>query len=203
MMRIGILALQGDVSEHLIAMRNAMRGMKIDGEVLEAKRRDELRDLDFLVIPGGESTAIGRLITEYGIDSELKKLVRKGIPVMGTCAGLVLLSKGGDEEVRRSGQPLLGLMDIRVKRNAFGRQRESFEIDVGITALGREPYHAVFIRDPAIEEAGDGVDVLARVENRIVMARQHRILAVAFHPELTMDSRVHEYFLGMKNEDSG
>ena len=201
-MRVGILALQGDVSEHLVAMRNAMGKMKIGGEVIEVKRKDELKDLDSLVIPGGESTAIGKLIAKYGIDSEIKNLAKKGIPIMGTCAGLVLVAKEGDEEVAKTGQPLLGLMDIKVKRNAFGRQRESFEADLEMDVLGKEPYHTVFIRAPAIDKTGKGVDVLARFEDKVVMARQRNLLAVAFHPELTSDSRLHEYFLGMGNEDS-
>jgi len=202
-MRVGILALQGDVSEHLVTMRNAMEKMKISGEVIEVKRKDGLKDLNSLVIPGGESTAIGKLIVKYGIDREIKNLAGKGIPVMGTCAGLVLLANEGDEQVHKTGQPLLGLMDIRVKRNAFGRQRESFEVDLNIDAFGKAPYPAVFIRAPAIDAVCNGVDVLARFEGKIVMARQKNILAVAFHPELTKDSRLHEYFLGMRNEDSG
>ena len=201
-MRVGVLALQGDVSEHLVAMRNAMGKMKIGGEVIEVKRKDGLKDLDSLVIPGGESTAIGKLIAKYGIDSEIKNLAKKGIPIMGTCAGLVLVAKEGDEEVAKTGQPLLGLMDIKVKRNAFGRQRESFEADLEMDVLGKEPYHTVFIRAPAIDKTGKGVDVLARFEDKVVMARQRNLLAVAFHPELTSDSRLHEYFLGMGNEDS-
>ncbi len=202
-MKVGVLALQGDVSEHLVAMRNAMRKMKFNGEVIEVKRKDELRDLNSLVIPGGESTAIGKLIKKYRIDSEIKSLAKRRIPIMGTCAGLVLVANEGDEEVAKTGQSLLGLMDIKVRRNAFGRQRESFEADLDIPALGEEPCHAVFIRAPAIDKAGEGVDVLARFEDRIVMARQKNLLAVAFHPELTSDSRLHEYFLGMGNEDSG
>ena len=202
-MRVGILALQGDVSEHLVAMRNSMRGIGINGEVIEVKRKGEIKELNSLVIPGGESTAIGKLIAKYGIDSEIKNLAKKGIPIMGTCAGLVLLANEGDEEVRKTGQPLLGLMDIKVRRNAFGRQRESFEAELEIDALGKGSYHAVFIRAPAIDKAGKGVDVLARFENRTVMARQRNLLAVAFHPELTSDLRLHEYFLRMGNEDSG
>jgi len=197
-MRVGILALQGDVSEHVVAMRNAMRKLKISGEVIEVKRRDEVKDLNSLVIPGGESTTIRKLITKYRIDSEIKNLAKKGIPIMGTCAGLVLLAKEGDEEVEKTGQPLLGLMDIKVKRNAFGRQRESFETELEIPALGKDSYHGVFIRAPAIEKAGKGVEVLAGFENRIVMARQKNLLAVAFHPELSKDLRLHEYFLGMR-----
>jgi len=202
-MRVGVLALQGDVSEHLVAMRNTMGQMNISGEVIEVKRKDGLKGLDSLVIPGGESTAIGKLIAKYGIDSEIKNLADKGIPIMGTCAGLVLVAKEGDEEVVKTGQSLLGLMDIKVKRNAFGRQRESFEAELEMDVLGKEPYPAVFIRAPAIDAVRNGVDVLARFESKIVMARQNNILAVAFHPELTKDSRLHEYFLGMRNEDSG
>jgi len=191
-MRVGILALQGDVSEHRVAMENAIENLGISGEVIEVKKKDEIENLNALIIPGGESTTIGKL-TRNGIDSDIRKLTGEGIPIMGTCAGLVLLAREGDEEVKNP----LKLMDITVKRNAFGRQRDSFETELKIPALGRESYHAVFIRAPIIEKVGKEVEILARFEGRIVMAKQGNLLAVAFHPELSKDPRVHEYFLGM------
>jgi len=188
MIEIGILSLQGDVSEHVFAIKSAMKKMALSGEVVEVKTRDQLKALNGLIIPGGESTTQSKLISKYGLDTEIKKLADE-IPIMGTCAGLILLGKGN----RNS----LGLMDIKVKRNAFGRQRESFETDLRIPKLGKEPYHAIFIRAPVIEEVGKGVEVLAEYDGKAVMAQQDRLVAVAFHPELTPDLRIHRYFLGL------
>jgi len=195
MIRIGILSLQGDVSEHVSMMTDAMRNMEIRGNIIEVKDRKWIKNLDALVIPGGESTTIGKLISMYGLDGEIKNLAEKGIPILGTCAGLILLANEGDKDIERTKQPLLRLMDMKVKRNAFGRQRESFETDLEIPILGNERYHAVFIRAPAIEKIGKGVRVLAKYDNRIVAAQQDNLLALAFHPELGNDTRLHEYFL--------
>ena len=195
MIRIGILSLQGDVSEHVSMMTDAMRNMEIRGNIIEVKDRKWIKNLDALVIPGGESTTISKLISMYGLDGEIKNLAEKGIPILGTCAGLILLANEGDKDIERTKQPLLRLMDMKVKRNAFGRQRESFETDLEIPILGNERYHAVFIRAPAIEKIGKGVRVLAKYDNRIVAAQQDNLLALAFHPELGNDTRLHEYFL--------
>lgn len=189
MIEIGILSLQGDVSEHVFAVKSAMEKMALSGEVVEVKARDQFKTLNGLIIPGGESTTQGKLISEYGMDWEIKKLADREVPIMGTCAGLILLGKD-NEEVNS-----LGLMDVKVRRNAFGRQRESFEADLMIPKLGEELYHAVFIRAPAIEWVGENVEVLAEYDGGIVMAQQDRWVAVAFHPELTSDTRIHEYFL--------
>ncbi len=185
-MKIGILSLQGDVSEHVSAMEQAMQDLRLAGDVVEVKNRENVRDVDALVIPGGESTTIGRLLGEYGIDGEIKKLSGR-IPIMGTCAGLILLGKGNSNS--------LGLMDVKVRRNAFGCQRESFEAGLKIPRLGGGEYNAVFIRAPVIEDVGDDVEVLAEYKGRIVMAQEGRLIAVAFHPELTPDMRIHKYFL--------
>ena len=176
-------------------MTDAMRNMEIRGNIIEVKDRKWIKNLDALVIPGGESTTIGKLISMYGLDGEIKNLAEKGIPILGTCAGLILLANEGDKDIERTKQPLLRLMDMKVKRNAFGRQRESFETDLEIPILGNEKYHAVFIRAPAIEKIGKGVRVLAKYDNRIVAAQQGNLLALAFHPELGNDTRLHEYFL--------
>lgn len=168
-----------------------------NGEVIRIKHRGIVSSCDAIVIPGGESTTIGRLMEREGITEELRDAAEEGKPLLGTCAGMILLAREGDEEVKKTGQPLLGLMDVRVKRNAFGRQRESFEAPLKMSIFD-EPFPGVFIRAPCITHAADTVDVLATLDddiNRIVAARQGNIMALAFHPELTGDRRIHHYFL--------
>ncbi|OPX73913.1 MAG: Glutamine amidotransferase subunit PdxT [Methanosaeta sp. PtaB.Bin018] len=190
MTRIGVLALQGDVSEHVLAMQRALSGK---GEVLEIRRPGEILGCDGLVLPGGESTSISRQLEISGMAQELKAAARSGVPILATCAGLVLVSREieGDAKVRP-----LGLMDIKVDRNAFGPQRESFEADLQVEGFER-PYRAVFIRAPAIVDVGNKVQVLARIGEVIVGARQDNLLALAFHPELTEDMRFHQIFQKM------
>jgi pyridoxal 5'-phosphate synthase pdxT subunit len=188
--RIGVLALQGDVSEHIAALERAMLGQ---GEVVEIRKRGQMEQCQGLVLPGGESTAIFRQLERSGLTEELKAAAISGKPILATCAGLVLVSKEieGDGRVKP-----LGLMDIKISRNAFGPQRESFEADLEIEGLER-PYRAVFIRAPAIADVGSGVQVLAKVGDKVVAARQKNLLALAFHPELTDDKRIHQIFLKM------
>jgi 5'-phosphate synthase pdxT subunit len=200
MIRIGILCLQGDIEEHVSMMEAALAHLGIAGDVSWVKTREEVAGVDALVIPGGESTTIGKLLLAYGIDEEIKKLSKKGIPIMGTCAGLVLLSEAGCDEVAKTGQPLLGLIDVSVDRNAFGRQKESFEADIDISVLGKEKYHAVFIRAPSITRTGKDVKVLATYNGKIVAAEKGNILLLAFHPELSGDLRMHAYFLSYLNK---
>lgn len=190
MTRIGVLALQGDVSEHVLAMQRALSGK---GEVLEIRRPGEIPGCDGLVLPGGESTTISRLLEISGMAQELKAAARSGVPILATCAGLVLVSRKieGDAKVRP-----LGLMDIKIDRNAFGPQRESFEADLQVEGFDR-PYRAVFIRAPAIVDVGEKVQVLARIGEVVVGARQDNLLALAFHPELTEDMRFHQIFQKM------
>lgn len=195
-MRIGVIAIQGNVEEHFDAVQKASGQANRRAEVVKIKHKGIVPTCDALIIPGGESTTLGRLMEREGICSEIKKVAQAGVPVMGTCAGLVLLAKHGDEQVERTGQPLLELMDIRVNRNAFGRQRESFECLVDFKGL-TSPFNAVFIRAPCITEAGDGVEILSTYNGLIVAARQKNLLALAFHPELTDDMRIHNYFLKM------
>jgi 5'-phosphate synthase pdxT subunit len=195
MVKIGILCLQGDIEEHVSMMEAALAHVGLKGEVSWVKTKEAVASVDALVIPGGESTTMGKLLRQYGIDEEIKKLSKKGIPIMGTCAGLVLLSEAGCDEVAKTGQPLLGLIDVSVERNSFGRQKESFEADIDIPVLGSEKYHAVFIRAPSITRAGKDVKVLARYDGKIVAAEKGNILLLAFHPELSGDLRMHAYFL--------
>jgi 5'-phosphate synthase pdxT subunit len=186
-MKIGVLALQGAFREHIEALH------KLGVEAVEVRLPEQLEGLDGLIIPGGESTAIGKLAVKYGLQEAIQRYAQQGNPVYGTCAGMILLSK----DVGRD-QPLLGVMDVKVERNAFGRQLDSFETDLDIPALGDEPFPAVFIRAPKIESVSDGVEVLARLpDGAPVAAREGNMIVTAFHPELTDDLRFHRYFLAM------
>jgi len=186
-MRVGVLGVQGAVSEHIEAVeRLGARGVWV-------RKPEELEGVGSLIIPGGESTTISRLLAESGLFEPVRKLGEDGLPILGTCAGLILLAKKGDGQVARTGQQLLGLMDMSIKRNAFGRQRESFEEEVEVAGVGRMT--GVFIRAPAIERTFGRCIPLARVGGRIVAARQGSLLATAFHPELAGDDRLHEFFL--------
>jgi 5'-phosphate synthase pdxT subunit len=186
MATIGVLALQGDFREH----RETLRRMGLDPQ--EVRLPDHLDGLDGLIIPGGESTTILRLMRSSRLLEPLRKLAQDDFPIWGTCAGMILLAKRLDE----TGMPALQAMDITVRRNAFGRQVDSFETDVPIAALGGDPFHAVFIRAPIIEEVGPTVEVLACLaDGTPVAARERRLLATAFHPELTPDTRLHRFFL--------
>lgn len=187
--RIGVLALQGAVSEHLDALR-AARAVPV-----AVRRVDQLAGLAGLIIPGGESTVIGRLAQEHGFVEAIPKEAARGMAVWGTCAGLIFLAK--DIKGGLPGQPRLGLMDITAVRNGFGRQVDSFEADLAVGGIGGRPFRGVFIRAPYIEQVGAGVEVLAEFDGKVVAARQGRLLATAFHPELAGDARVHRYFLGM------
>jgi pyridoxal 5'-phosphate synthase pdxT subunit len=187
-MKIGVLALQGDFAEHVHILE------QIGVTAVEVRLPHDLADIDGLIIPGGESTTIGKLSVRFGLMEPIRQLASTK-PIWGTCAGAIFLAK----DFRHS-QPMLGLMDISVRRNAFGRQAESFETDLEVpeivTAEDNRRVHAVFIRAPLIESVGADVDVLARLpDGRIVAARQRNLLATSFHPELTGDARFHRYFL--------
>ena len=188
-MTVGILALQGDFREHEQILRRA-------GVATQQVRLPEQLDaVDRLIIPGGESTTIGRLLVRFGLLDPIRQRAGRDLAVWGTCAGAILMARTISEG-RPEGQAHLGVMDIAVRRNAFGRQLDSFEADLAIDALGDEPLHAVFIRAPLIERVGGDVEVLARLDDgKIVAAQQGRLLATAFHPELTGDERMHRYFL--------
>jgi 5'-phosphate synthase pdxT subunit len=190
-MKIGVLAIQGDFAEHIVMLKC----LKVD--TAEVRLPEHLKNLDGLIIPGGESTTIGKLATDYGLMEPLREFGRRHA-IWGTCAGAIFLSK----DARRS-QPLLGLMDITVERNAFGRQVDSFEAELDVPEMKQvtgttDPYHAIFIRAPIIESVQADARVLASVpDGRIVAAQQGHLLATSFHPELTRDPRFHEYFLAL------
>jgi 5'-phosphate synthase pdxT subunit len=190
--RIGVLALQGDISEHVLAMERAGNG-KV--QVVEVRKSGQIEECQALVLPGGESTTICRQLESSGLIEELKAAALSGKPILATCAGLVLVSQEVEGDSGSHVKPL-GLMDIKISRNAFGPQRESFEADLQIKGLDK-PYRAIFIRAPAIAQVGRNVEVLARVGEAVVAARQKNLLALAFHPELTEDPRIHQIFLKM------
>ena len=183
--RVGVLALQGDVREHLAALRAA------GAEPVEVRGVVDLAGLDGIVLPGGESTTMGRLLTVFELLEPLRRVLTAGLPAYGTCAGMVLLA----DQVRdgRPGQPTLGGLDVVVRRNAFGRQVDSFEAQLELDGVGE--VHGVFIRAPWVEQVGAGVEVLARVGEHPVAVRQGHLLATSFHPELTGDGRVHALFV--------
>ena len=195
-MRIGVIAIQGNVEEHVNAIQRALDRAGNRAEVIKIKHKGLVPTCDALIIPGGESTTLGRLMEKEGISSEIKNVAKAGIPIMGTCAGLVLIAKSGDEQVKKTGQSLLSIMDIKVNRNAFGRQKESFECLIDFKGFD-SPFNAVFIRAPSITWFGKDVEVLSEYNGVIIAARQKNILAIAFHPELTDDPRIHHYFLKM------
>ncbi|WP_308637077.1 pyridoxal 5'-phosphate synthase glutaminase subunit PdxT [Paenibacillus silvisoli] len=188
-MKIGVLALQGAVAEHIRSIEAA------GGEGVAVKRTEQLQELDGLIIPGGESTTIGKLMRKYGFIDAVRDFSAQGKPIFGTCAGLIVLA----DRIEGQEDAHLQLMDMTVARNAFGRQRESFETDLDIKGIN-EPVRAVFIRAPLIKEVSPSVDVLSTYNGEIVTARQGHLLASSYHPELTDDYRLHAYFLDMAKE---
>ncbi|MEN6521858.1 MAG: pyridoxal 5'-phosphate synthase glutaminase subunit PdxT [Armatimonadota bacterium] len=187
-MKVGVLALQGDFAKHIESLE------RLGVHAASVRTPEEINKLDGLIIPGGESTTVGKLMTRFGVDKAIIKRVSEGMCVFGTCTGMILLARN----IEGSEQPRLGLMDITVRRNAFGRQVDSFETDLDIPAVDKEPFHAIFIRAPFAISAGSGVKVLAKVDDeRLVFMHEGNCLAAAFHPELTDDTRIHRYFLDM------
>ena len=189
-MSVGVLALQGDFREHAAALE------RLGATVRLVRTVDDLAEVDALVIPGGESTAIGKLADWHGLVGPLRDRIEAGLPTLGTCAGMIFLA---GSTVEGTGQVQLGVLDVVVRRNAFGRQVDSFEADLPVVGL-EEPVHGVFIRAPWIEKVGAGIEILAEVDGRPVMVRQGSIIATSFHPELTADGRLHTLLLDMIRE---
>jgi len=192
---IGVLALQGDVVEHVAAMRRAASTLLSTGsaEAIPVKNLADLARVDGLIIPGGESTTVMKLLDRFQLGAPIVERVKAGMPLWGTCMGMIVIA----HEVVELEQPSLDLIDISVRRNAFGRQNESAEIDLPVPALGENPFPAIFIRAPWIERVGPDVELLAERNGHGVMVRQENVLGTSFHPELTQDRRVHGYFLEM------
>ena len=182
---VGVLALQGAFREHVAAVT------RLGATAREVRQLKDIDGIDALIIPGGESTTMGKLLNEWNMLEPLRQRILDGMPVYGSCAGLILLCR----EIENSDQPRLGVLDATVRRNAFGRQVDSFETDLNIPEIGADPIPAVFIRAPVLTGVGAGVTVLAEVNSQAVAVRQNNILATSFHPELTPDTRMHSYFL--------
>jgi len=196
-MRIGVIGVQGNVTEHVDAVARAIQQAGRKGEAFPVRRREDLDRSDGLTIPGGESTTISKLLVKLGLFDEIvRRAGEERMPILGTCAGCILLSKEAGAQAERTRTHLLGLMDMTVDRNAFGRQRESFEADLDVEGLDA-PFHCVFIRAPAILRTWGACRPLARYADRIVLARQGNLIGAAFHPELSGDLRIHRWFLDL------
>lgn len=193
MKTVGVIGLQGDVDEHLEVLK------KLRCNPVWVNSSSNLKTLDAIIIPGGESTTISELMVENGLFDEILSMAKTGMPILGTCAGAILLAKEGDKQVLSTGTKLLSLMDMKINRNAFGRQRQSFEADVTVDGIAdkQKPFPAVFIRAPLIEDTHGKCVPIAKFEDKIVAAREGNIIATCFHPELTTDLRLHEYLLSL------
>jgi pyridoxal 5'-phosphate synthase pdxT subunit len=195
---IGVLAVQGDVAENVVATRMAMEELGVKGIVTEVKNPEQIAELDGLIIPGGESTVIGILSLVNGSLKKIKEKIARGMPVLGTCAGMIVLSKSAkDRIVGEMDQPLLDYLDIKIERNAFGRQRDSFEANISLEKIGIPTFRGVFIRAPSVIESGKDVEIISKFNEKIVAVKQGDIIGTSFHPELTGDLSLHKYLVNL------
>ena len=200
---VGILALQGDVTENFMATMAALHDAGIDATVSQVKTPDQISKLDGLIIPGGESTMMGQLSMVNGAMNALKEIINGGTPVFGICAGMILLSKNSKDRVMGSTeQPLLDMLDVEIERNSFGRQKDSFQAEISLDPIGISSFQGVFIRAPAILTSGSNVEVLSKFNEKIIAVKQGNILATSFHPELTQDISLHKHFVEMIKESN-
>lgn len=198
---VGVLSIQGDVRENLLSVKKAIEESEINANVIEVKTPDDIEKLDGLIIPGGESTTIGQLSLVNGSMKIIKDKIQAGMPVLGICAGMILLSSTAkDRIVGRIDQPLLDVLDVKLERNSFGRQGESFESDISLNSIGISKFNGVFIRAPSVTEVGNDVEILSEFDNKIVAVKQGNIIGTSFHPELTQDASLHKYFLSLMNK---
>jgi len=201
-LNIGVLAVQGDVAENITATKMAMEELGIEGIVSEIKYPEQISELDGMIIPGGESTVIGQLSLVNGSLKQIKEKIESGMPILGICAGMILLSKRVKDRVMGDmDQPLLDMLDIKIERNTFGRQRDSFESEISMEKIGIPKFQGVFIRAPSIVETGKNVDVISKFNEKIVAVKQGKILGTSFHPELTSDLSLHKYFINLVKEN--
>ena len=199
-LNLGVLSIQGDVLENILSVKAAIDALDIDGTVISVRTPDEISKVDGLVIPGGESTTIGQLSMVNGSLTVLKDKIEQGMPVLGICAGMIMLSKTvQDKVVGKIDQPLLDILDIKLERNSFGRQRESFESDISLNSIGIPSFNGVFIRAPSISDVGSDVEILSKFNEKIIAVKKNNIIGVAFHPELTSDISLHKYFVNLTN----
>ena len=200
---IGILAIQGDVAENILATKTALQQANVSGHVLEVKTPEDVQKIDGLILPGGESTMMGQLSLVNGSLKQIKEKISAGMPVFGICAGLIMLSKNAsDRIVGNMDQPLLNMIDITVERNSFGRQQESFETKINMESLGISEFNGIFIRAPSISQLGEGVEAVSKFNEKVVAVKKDNILGTAFHPELTRDVSLHTYFVDMVSQAS-
>ena len=199
-LNLGVLSIQGDVNENILSIKAAIDALDIDGTVTSVRTPDEISKVDGLIIPGGESTTIGQLSLFNGALKILKEKIEQGMPVLGICAGMILLSKTvKDKVVGKIDQPLLNILDIKLERNSFGRQRESFESDISLNSIGIPTFNGVFIRAPSISDVGSDVEILSKFNGKIIAVKKNNVIGVAFHPELTSDISLHKYFVNLTN----
>jgi 5'-phosphate synthase pdxT subunit len=197
---VGVLSIQGDVQENIISTKAALDELGFDGTVTDVKTPDEISQLDGLIIPGGESTTIGQLSLVNGSLKILKEKIDGGMPVLGICAGMIMLSKtANDKVVGKTDQPLLDILDIKLERNSFGRQRESFETDISLDSINIPKFNGVFIRAPSVSEVGSDVEVISKFNDKIVAVKKGNVIGTSFHPELTEDNSLHKYFVNLVN----
>lgn len=195
--KIGVLGIQGDIEENVLSTEEALKHQNLGGTVESVRYSEFIEELDGLILPGGESTVIGNLLSIQGkVFQTIEKRIKEGMPVLGTCAGLIMLSKRTyDRVVGETKQKLFGILDVVIERNAFGRQHESFEVDLEIPLLGRDPFRGIFIRAPIINNVGENVIILTKLNDKIVAVKQNNIIGTSFHPELSADRRLHELFI--------
>jgi len=195
--KIGVLGIQGDIEENLLSTAEALKNLNLQGTVESVRYSESIAELDGLILPGGESTVIGNLLSIQGkVFQTIEKKIIEGMPVLGTCAGLIMLSKRTyDKVVGETKQKLFGVLDVVIERNAFGRQHESFEVDLDIPILGKELFRGIFIRSPIINNVGESVNILTKLNDKIVAVKQNNIIGTSFHPELSTDRRLHELFI--------
>jgi 5'-phosphate synthase pdxT subunit len=195
---VGVLAIQGDVHENIISTKIALQELGEEGTVVGVKTADDISKLDGLIIPGGESTTIGQLSLVNSSLKIIKQKIEHGMPVLGICAGMIMLSKtANDRVVGKTDQPLLDLLDIKLERNSFGRQKESFEAEISMNSIDITKFNGVFIRAPSVSDVGSGVDILSKFNEKIVAVKKGNMIGVAFHPELTKDVSLHKYFVNL------
>jgi 5'-phosphate synthase pdxT subunit len=195
--KVGVLGIQGDIEENILSTDEALKKLNLRGTVESVRYSEYIAELDGLILPGGESTVIGSLLSIQGkVFQTIEKKIKEGMPVLGTCAGLIMLSKRTyDKVIGETKQKLFGMLDVVIERNAFGRQHESFEVDLEIPVLGKEPFRGIFIRSPIVNNVGDSVTILTKLNDKIVAVKQNNIIGTSFHPELSADRRLHELFI--------
>ena len=195
--KVGVLGIQGDIEENILSTEEALKKLNLRGTVEPVRYSESIAELDGLILPGGESTVIGSLLSIQGkVFQTIEKKIKEGMPVLGTCAGLIMLSKRTyDKVVGETKQKLFGMLDVVIERNAFGRQHESFEVDLKIPVLGNEPFRGIFIRSPIVNNVGESVTILTKLNDKIVAVKQNNIIGTSFHPELSTDRRLHELFI--------